>query len=150
MFLLYPDLIVTLPFSALDVKVRKLPRRYPKNLVTIGDHLLKRQLDLKMPTEQLAEILGIHPHTISQWVVGTNFPQVPYLKKMIEFIGYYPFPEPTTLGERIIRYRRVHGLNQKEFGDLIGFNESTVCAWERSNGKFWPKRVQKVEEFLKD
>ncbi len=140
--------MVKLPFSTLDVSTRNLPTRYPKDPQTLGEHLLKRQLDLQMSRDTMAEYLGVNEHTISQWVVGADTPRIPYMKKVIDFIGYYPFPEPKTLGERIVRYRRINGLNQTELANLIGFNVCTVSAWEKGGSKIWPKTVNKIEKFM--
>jgi len=47
----------TLPFCQLTLKV--LNPRNPNALVTIGDHLRKRRLDLGLSRRQVAERIGV-------------------------------------------------------------------------------------------
>lgn len=91
--------------------------------------------------------MGISPSTIELWETNRSTPDVRSMKKIIEFIGCYPLAEPTTLSERIRKYRYVHGLSLEEFGQLLGVDGSTVWSWE--NGKYMPlletiKIIQKV------
>ena len=35
------------------------------------------------------------------------------------------------IGERILEYRRKHGINQQKFGDMLGVTSQAVSKWER-------------------
>ena len=35
------------------------------------------------------------------------------------------------IGERIIEYRREHGISQREFGEMLGVTSQAVSKWER-------------------
>ena len=35
------------------------------------------------------------------------------------------------IGERIIEYRREHGISQQKFGEMIGVTSQAVSKWER-------------------
>ena len=35
------------------------------------------------------------------------------------------------IGEYIIKYRKEHGLTQREFGELLGVSTQAVSKWER-------------------
>ncbi len=35
------------------------------------------------------------------------------------------------IGERILEYRREHGISQREFGELLGVTSQAVSKWER-------------------
>ena len=49
---------------------------------------------------------------------------------IIEFLGYDPSPEPNTIGERLLAYRRRHGLSRKELAGQLGADEATLWRWE--------------------
>ena len=35
------------------------------------------------------------------------------------------------IGERILEYRRKHGINQQKFGEMLGVTSQAVSKWER-------------------
>ena len=35
------------------------------------------------------------------------------------------------IGERIIEYRREHGISQRKFGEMLGVTSQAVSKWER-------------------
>ena len=69
--------------------------------MTIGEHLLKRRIDLKLTKADVAKQIGVSPSTIADWENGTIKPDLAHMKNVIEFIGYYHFDEPKTFGEMI-------------------------------------------------
>jgi DNA-binding XRE family transcriptional regulator len=53
------------------------------------------------------------------------------MPKIIEFLGYDPTASvPTTLGERLRKYRKSHGLNQKQLAKMIGIDPTTLSRVE--------------------
>ena len=36
-----------------------------------------------------------------------------------------------TIGERILVYRREHGISQQKFGEMVGVTSQAVSKWER-------------------
>lgn len=55
-----------------------------------------------------------------------------HIPKVIEFLGYVPFEkEPDTLGDRIVYYRRLAGMTQKELAHQLGIDPGTLAQWER-------------------
>lgn len=54
------------------------------------------------------------------------------MPKVIEFLGYVPFEkEPETLGEKIVCYRWLKGMTQKELARQLGVDPGTLAQWER-------------------
>jgi DNA-binding XRE family transcriptional regulator len=69
-------------------------------------------------------------------------PSLAQIPKIIEFLGQDPFEKTTeNLGEKILEYRRVHGLTQKRLAEQLGVDPTTLAGWERG------KQVQ-TEFFL--
>jgi DNA-binding transcriptional regulator YiaG len=52
------------------------------------------------------------------------------------FLGYDPFPAPTTVSEKIAAKRRELGWSIKEAAKRIGVDEGTFSRWE--NGEWKP------------
>ena len=69
--------------------------------------------------------------------------------RVFSFLGFYPFPVPRTLSDRLIAFRRLHGLSRKELAGQLGVDEGTVAKWE--NGERGPagNRMEIVEAFLR-
>jgi DNA-binding XRE family transcriptional regulator len=64
-------------------------------------------LDLKLLQKQVAEQIGVHELTITNWEVSATVPEVRYIPAIIQFLGYNPLPAATTLPER------AHGLGSR-------------------------------------
>lgn len=120
-----------------------------ENPKTIGEHLKKRRLGLKLLQKDLASILGVTEDCITNWENNRNEPQISYHPKVISFLGYNPFPvENETMGGRVRAYRIIHGLTQEDLAVIVGVNESTIFHWERGTNTPHPRKMKLLEEIL--
>jgi transcriptional regulator with XRE-family HTH domain len=118
---------------------KPLPEGYPKQLKTIGDHLLKRRLDLRLQQKAVAKKLQVTPGTLQNWEKSQNVPDIRLYPRIIEFLGYIPFDTGCkNLSERIVLERKLLGLTQEEFAHQAGLSIDVVKSWE--NGKHRPNR----------
>jgi transcriptional regulator with XRE-family HTH domain len=131
---------VVLPFCHIALKAPKPPSLpYPRELNTLGNHLRKRRLDLKLTQKDVAEKLGVDKTTVQFWENNRVKPSLRLIPKIIEFLGYDPYETiPMSLGEEIITFRRRHGFSQKKLAHLLGIDLTTICSWER--GKNQPSK----------
>jgi DNA-binding XRE family transcriptional regulator len=92
----------------------KIPpsRAYPVSLNTLGDHVRKRRLDMKLLQKDVAAILGVDTMTVNHWERNRCRPRLYLFPRIAQFLGYSPFPseEKHTIGKRIKAYRLRHGL----------------------------------------
>ena len=103
-----------MPCCHLRLKAAKPPpQAYPRQLITIGDHLRKRRLDLGLFQSQVAQQLGVDETTVHNWEVKATEPSLRHLPRIIRFLGYNPLPPAKTLAEQIVRYRRTLGLSRE-------------------------------------
>jgi len=79
-----------LPISELKITVKRPNKQYPKQVVTIGEHIRKRRLDLKLYQRELGDIIGICSTEICRWENG-GLIQEQFFPKIIEFLNYDPF-----------------------------------------------------------
>jgi len=82
--------IHALPFSTL-IKTLKRPFRsnYPQNPVTIGDHIRKRRIDLRMLQKEVANIIGVSEDCLANWENDKNIPQIQFMPQIIKFWVVY-------------------------------------------------------------
>ncbi len=125
--------IPALPFCHVSIKTeRPLPKAYPKELKTLGDHVRKKRLDLNKCQYEVAQIIGVNKTTIFNWERNYSSPELKYMPKVIEFLGYMPFgKEPEKIGERIVYFRLLSGMTQKELARKLGVDPTTLARWER-------------------
>ena len=96
---------------------------------TLGDHLTRRRLTLKLTQSEAAKQLRVCPNTVLNWETGHTQPPVEAVPVILGFLGYDPFPEPQTLPERLLAKRRAFGLTIRQAAQQLGVDEGTWGAW---------------------
>jgi transcriptional regulator with XRE-family HTH domain len=125
-----------LPFCSLKIKA-KIPKskKYPNEIKTLGDHLRKRRLDLGLLQKEVAEKIGVDKTTINNWERQRREPEIRFIARIIEFLGYDPIPEPESFPEKLKAYRLRLGLSQRKLAAKLGIDPSTVQGWEKGCGR---------------
>ena len=143
--------IPALPFGSLIDLTTKRPyySQYPQKLQTIGDHIRKKRLDLKLLQQDVADRLGVTESTLLNWEHNRSTPTLRYLPQVITFLEYDPFDtSPANLGDRLFKYRQNKGLSQKELAKQIGIDPSTLSRLESDQGKIFNSTMAKIKLFL--
>ncbi|MDP2886817.1 MAG: helix-turn-helix transcriptional regulator [Ignavibacteria bacterium] len=137
-----------MPFCSITLTAQK-PAKPPTILNTIGDHIKRRRLELGLFQKDVAQILGVDESTVTNWEKNRTTPMLWALPKIIEFLDYDPsFGDPSTLGGRLLRYRKYQGMTQKELSKQIGIDPSTIGRLEKNRGECLPSVLEKVGAFL--
>jgi transcriptional regulator with XRE-family HTH domain len=125
------------------------PSGYPEEPQTLGEHLLKRRLDLGLYQAQVAKILGASQATVLNWEKGRTKVTVRHLPAVLRFLEYDPRKLPETLAERLRARRQAEGLSQRELAARLGVDPTTVARLERGR---MPKalRVRRALEIFID
>ena len=63
---------------------------YPKNITSLGDHLLAARLDRSMKQKAVAKLLGVCPETLFGWERNKREPDVQYDPGIMNFLAYCP------------------------------------------------------------
>jgi ribosome-binding protein aMBF1 (putative translation factor) len=71
-----------------------------------------------------------------------------FLPKLIAWLGYDPFPEPTTAGEEIVAMRRRRGLSRKKLARQLVIDETTLKKIEKSEMVLTERVVEVMRETL--
>jgi transcriptional regulator with XRE-family HTH domain len=106
--------------------------RVPETLETIGDHLLRRRLVLKLLQREVAEQIGVDKMSICNWETSRTKPDVKYMPAIIQFLGYNPLPRAKGWADRLVQSRTAMGITQKQAALQIGVDPSTLAGWERA------------------
>jgi DNA-binding transcriptional regulator YiaG len=64
----------------------------PEELHTLGDHLRRRRLTLKLPQEQAAKQLGVGRASLQHWEQDRQKPGAASIPAIVKFLGYNPLP----------------------------------------------------------
>jgi transcriptional regulator with XRE-family HTH domain len=66
----------------------------PKEPATIGGHLRRRRLQLKIWQPEAARLLGASLVSLSRWECDKVFPTAPHHAQIAAYLGYDPFKTP--------------------------------------------------------
>jgi transcriptional regulator with XRE-family HTH domain len=123
--------------------------RIPTEPHSIGDHIRRRRLGLKMLQREVAEQIGVCEPSVFNWERNTSSPEIRYVPDIIKFLGYDPLPQANTMAEKLIRQRTRLGLSQKESAEHLGVDPSTLAKWERGEREPTGRFLSYVERFLR-
>jgi len=139
--------IPALPFCKVTLKAQKpVSAAYARALTTLGDHLRKKRLDLKLLQREVAQKLRVDKTSIYNWENNRASPSLHRVPKIIGFLGYLPHNlAAKTLGERITASRRFLGLTQKELARRLGIDSSTLGRWETGKSQPTKKELKKLD-----
>jgi len=122
--------------------------RIPDKLETIGDHLLRRRLTLKLLQRQVAEKLGVEKSSVANWEANRTKPSLEYMPAIIRFLGYNPVPPGNGWAKRLVQCRTALGITQKEAARRMGVDASTLARWERGERQPSGDFEARATEFL--
>jgi transcriptional regulator with XRE-family HTH domain len=84
--------MVALPFYYLTLRAKKPGNpAYPEHLITLGDHVRQRRLDLGMHQKNVAALVNATTSTVTNWEKGRTYPNLKFIPRVHEFLGYIPF-----------------------------------------------------------
>jgi transcriptional regulator with XRE-family HTH domain len=117
--------------------------------VKLGDHLRKRRLDLGLLQKEVGSIIGVDETTIHNWENNRSSPSLYAVPKVIRFLGYNPLPSsPTTLGEKLLSYRKLNGITQEELARRLGVDPTTLARWERGKSRPMENNLQAIKQLF--
>ena len=124
------------------------PKPYPENPRIVGEHIKRRRVKLGLTQAQAAARLGVKSWTVLNWETGRFDPPIRSMPTIFEFLGYYPFPWPTTVGEQLLRKRRELGWPINQAAGHLGVDPTAWRDWERGAIILYSKHRLKVAQLL--
>lgn len=142
--------IPALPICQLTLKAQK-PSLIPQNPQSIGEHIRKRRLEQNLFQADVARLIGVEETSIYNWESNRSNPSIKNIPEIIKFLGYLPNIYPNkTLGEKLIYYRKVHGLSQKKLAVKLGIDQGTLRRIEKNSSASKKSLIQKIIDKLKN
>jgi len=124
--------------------------RIPIQPVTVGDHIRRRRLALKMFQRDVAKQIGITQACLFKWEGNTSTPRMTYMPAVIRFLGYNPLPDVTIFPDKLVRHRNLLGMTQSAAAAHIGVDPCTLARWERGEREPEGSLASLVDRFLRD
>jgi transcriptional regulator with XRE-family HTH domain len=115
---------------------------------TLGEHIKKRRLDLKLTLKETGKLFGTDEWSIINWEKARTVPKVYRLPTIIRFLGYNPLPEPRTVSERLVANRLERGWSRKAASRHLGIDISTLRDWEHGKVILFRKHRRLVAKVL--
>jgi len=109
-----------------------LSSQYPQAPTTLGDHIRKKRLDLKLLQKDVAKILGTQIDTVTYWENNRVELSLDFLPKIINFLGYVPLSIISDDTRRkLVTYRRLLGYSHDELAIKLEIDPGTLLNWEK-------------------
>ena len=126
--------MVALPCCYLTLKAHKPHNRaYPRDLLTLGDHIRKRRLDLGLQQKHVAAVVNTTTSTVTNWEKNRTGARLRLLPGVFKFLGYCPLRgSATRLAEKIKRYRIQKWVSLRKLAKELGSDPGTLAMWERN------------------
>jgi transcriptional regulator with XRE-family HTH domain len=120
-----------LPFCHATLTARKPEHLvYPRDPQAWGQHLRRQRILRGLRQKDLAVAQGVSEASIYSWENGRAEPEVRFLPKLIDFLGYCPYTPGRPLGERLRVAREAQGFSRKQLARLVRVDEGTLWRWE--------------------
>ena len=128
--------------------VRKcLIRKKPE---TVGEHIREARTRRRLLQKDVCKLLGVNMWTLINWETGKTSPALTDMKAIIAFLGYDPHPtQAVTLAERMVAYRRTHGLTIAAVAKRLGIDDGTWMRWEHGHAP-WPRHRRLLEGVMSE
>ena len=134
-----------MPICNIKLKAPKPNRKpYPKELVTYGDHLRKKRLDLNLSQPKVAKIIKVTTESITNWELNRNTPELNQIPKIISFLGYTPDINVNPMKA----YRFKKGLTQKELARILEVDPTTLSKIEKGSERISEKIIIKLSQIM--
>lgn len=142
----------------------------PKDPTTIGGHLRRCRLELKLFQSQVAKKLGVSTRTLSLWECDKVYPVWEYQPKLAEYLGFDPFTNPALgspksnkpfdvaslasnatgeLAHQLHSTRVLLKKSRRQFAKILGICPKTIWGWETKRRTPSPMLQERVETLLK-
>jgi transcriptional regulator with XRE-family HTH domain len=121
---------------------------YPTELITYGDHIRARRLDLGLLQGQVAAGLGVDETTIYNWENNRVTPSISLIPQIIWFLGYCPYTPGLPLSGKLKIWRQSLGFSQEGIAEALRIDEGTWRRWEVGLRQPAPQYLGRLKNFL--
>ena len=88
-------------------------------------------MDSGLRQSDVADRIGVWTSTINYWENNHFNPEVQFVPKIVDFLGFDPFgPPPDSFPGQLKAARIAAGLTRRQLAALLGAHTGTVALWE--------------------
>jgi len=106
-------------------------------------------MDLGLLQREVAEVIGVKEYSIYNWERGIE-PELRFVPKIIEFLGYVPFDCPDDTLGKLAYYKRINGLSYEKLAARVGIHFEQIQAWLTGRTRPNRKSLRRLEDLIKD
>ena len=114
----------------------------------LGDHVRSKRLEMGLTQKEVADQLGVVPWTILNWEKDRTEPPIKPIPAIVQFLGYDPLPEPTTLPQSMFAKRREMGWSIKDAAEAVGVDPATWGNWASGQTIAYRKHLALIARLL--
>ncbi|WP_425262588.1 helix-turn-helix domain-containing protein [Sphingobium cyanobacteriorum] len=134
-----------MPFRRITLKATK-PSAVDDESITLAASLRRVRRERGLFQREVAVLMGVSHTSVLDWEQGKE-PEVRMYPRIIQFLGFEPWPEPQTLAEQLLAERRRRGRSMRRAALAIGVDEGTWRRWETGR-QHQPRERGKLSAFL--
>lgn len=105
---------------------------YPEEPRTLGAHLRRRRIGLRMTQVQAAREFGVCDLPYIKWEADRTRPGIANWPAIVRFLGFDPIPAPTDFSEATGALMRDLGADRRRLAVMLDVDVKSVFNWERS------------------
>jgi DNA-binding transcriptional regulator YiaG len=159
---------VSVPRSKyLPSRIRGVPVQTDFN--SLGGHLRRRRLQLKIFQSEAARRMKVSNRTLSLWECDRLYPTWFHWPRIITYLGFDPFinstlgrpkgnessfvaflvsKAPMTIGQKILKQRMEMRKTRSQYAAELGISSKTLWNWEHDRRKPGRSQLKKLNHIL--
>lgn len=126
-----------------------MPEPALESISMLATALRRRRPELEFSRASAAMRMSVSERTVRAWETGRT-PDVEHWPRIIEFLGFEPWPEPTTPAQKLQAARRRKGLTISRTAQLLGVDPSTLWWWEHGRKSHRREHKERIAAFIGD
>ena len=115
----------------------------------MGHWIRKRRLDSGLTQLQVARLLGVTECCVTNWELNRTEPEIRYLPRIIDFVGYCPYVPTVSAIETWKQVRRALGLSLKDLAKTLALDPSNLQRLESGLGTPTRKTQEALRSFVR-
>jgi len=123
------------------------PEPTAESTSALASALRRRRAELEFSRASAAMRMSVSERTVRAWETGRT-PDVEHWPRIIDFLGFEPWPEPMTPVQNLQAARRRQGLTISQTAQRLGVDASTLWWWEHGRKPHRREHKERIAAFV--
>lgn len=89
------------------------------------------------------------PFTLLNWETHKTKPPVYYWPRIMAFLGYCPYQQARTFGDRLRLHRMHRGFSYRALARILGIDPGMLSRWENAERKPTQRMRERLKQFMR-